>query len=64
MMNYIQQIQSENTGGGCMVDFVILKDGRVLGIDADYVCLYDSMDDFWNATSENKQTIYLTETAK
>lgn len=64
MTHYIQQVQSENTGGGNMVDFVILKDGRVLGIDTHYVCLYDSMDDFWNATSENKQTIYLTEVAK
>lgn len=58
---YIDRIESENTGGHCMVDFVILKDGRVLGINDEYVCLYKSMDDFWEATSENHPTIYLKE---
>lgn len=58
---YIDRIESENTGGHCMVDFVILKDGRVLGISDDCVCLYKSMDDFWDATSEIKPTIYLKE---
>lgn len=56
---YIEKIESENTGGGCMVDFVILKDGRVLGINDEYVCLYASMDDFWEARSENVPTIEL-----
>jgi hypothetical protein len=55
-MNYIQETQTEEG-----VDFVILKDGRVLGIDADYVCLYASMDDFYAATSQTKPTIYLKE---
>jgi predicted GH43/DUF377 family glycosyl hydrolase len=53
-MNYIQETQTEEG-----VDFVILKDGRVLGIDADYVMLYASLDDFYNATSQTKPTINL-----
>jgi len=58
-MNYIQETQTEES-----VDFVILKDGRVLGIDADFVVLYDSMDDFQNATSASYETIYLNKDAK
>ena len=60
-MHYIQEIKTDDTGGHCMVDFVILKDGRVLGIDAEYVCLYKSMDDFWEAHSESVPTIHLKE---
>jgi hypothetical protein len=58
-MEYIAQITSENTGGGCIVDFVHLKDGRILGINDEYMVLYDSMDEFWNATAQNKPTIEL-----
>jgi hypothetical protein len=53
-MNYIKETQTEEG-----VDFVILKDGRVLGIDADFVVLYASLDDFYEATSETKPTIEL-----
>ena len=55
-MSYIKETQTEEG-----VDFVVLKDGRVLGIDADCVCLYASMDDFYDATPETKPTIYLKE---
>ena len=60
-MNYahIDRVETEQTGGNIMVDFVILKDGRVLGISDDCVCLYKSLDDFWDATSETKPTIEL-----
>jgi hypothetical protein len=56
---YIDKVETENTGGGSMVDFVILKDGRVLGINDEYVCLYASMDDFYAATPESKPCIEL-----
>lgn len=56
---YIDCVETENTGGGTMVDFVILKDGRVLGINDECVCLYKSLDDFWEATSEVKPCIEL-----
>ena len=60
-MNYahIERVETEQTGGNIMVDFVILKDGRVLGISDDCVCLYKSLDDFWDATPESKPTIEL-----
>jgi hypothetical protein len=56
---FIDRIETESTGGHTMVDFVILKDGRVLGISDDCVCLYKSIDDFWDATPETKPTIEL-----
>ena len=56
---HIDGVETENTGGHCMVDFVILKDGRVLGISEDCVCLYESMEDFWNCTSDDKPYINL-----
>ena len=47
--DYIKGLSSENTGGGCMVDFVHLWDGRVLGINGECVCLYPNYEAFWDA---------------
>ena len=44
--DYITKIETVNTGGGCMVDFVHLPDDRVIGINSDAIVLYDSMDSF------------------
>jgi hypothetical protein len=43
-MEYINQIETAYTGGGCTIDFVHLKDGRVIGINDEAVGLYDSME--------------------
>jgi hypothetical protein len=43
-MDYIAEVFA--LGGNSPVDFVILKDGRVLGISDECVVLYDSMSDF------------------
>lgn len=56
-MQYIDRI--ENLDGNNPVDFVILKDGRVLGIDAESVVLYESMDDFYGFTTINRPSIDL-----
>jgi hypothetical protein len=45
---FIEDISSMDTGGGCIVDFVHLKDGRVLGINDECVCLYKDMEHFGN----------------
>lgn len=58
-LTFVGGVSSEQTGGGCMVDFVHLADGRVLGINDECVVLYKSMDDFWDASPENKPTIEL-----
>lgn len=48
-MTWIKDLTSENTGGGCMVDFIHLKDGRVIGITDECAVLYDSMEAFDNS---------------
>jgi hypothetical protein len=45
MSEYIVGIESEHTGGGCMVDFIILKNGQVICVSCDYVGLYNSIED-------------------
>jgi hypothetical protein len=55
-MTHVQQILVDQ-----WVDLVVLKDGRVLGIDGDSVMLHASIDDFYDATPKTKPTIYLKE---
>lgn len=59
-MTYIDHIETANTGGGCMVDFIVLKDGRVLGIDGESVVLYPSIAAFWDSEVEFPVGIDLT----
>jgi hypothetical protein len=56
-MNYIESVTTEDTGGNCPVDFVLLKNGKVLGIDGESVVLYDSMEDFWECLTVDRQSI-------
>lgn len=56
-MQYIDRI--EELTGNNPVDFIILKDGRVLGIDAESVVLYESMDDFYEYATVNRPSIDL-----
>jgi len=43
---FIKSISTENTGGGCMVDFIFLLDGRVIGVNDDCVVLYPTLEAF------------------
>jgi len=45
---YITKIETADTGGGCTVDFVHLYDGRVVGINDESICLYESMEHFFD----------------
>lgn len=56
-MQYIDRMESLT--GNNPVDFIILKDGRVLGIDAESVVLYASMDDFHGYATINRPSIDL-----
>lgn len=57
-MQHVYQILVDES-----VDLIVLKDGRVLGIDGECVMLYASLDDFYDATSQTKPTINLKEQA-
>ena len=41
-MKYIKQTFTENFGGGCWIDFIILNDGRCVGINDESLVLYKS----------------------
>ena len=41
-MKYVDKTFTAEMGGGCMVDFLILSDGRCVGIDSDSIVLYKS----------------------
>ena len=56
-MEYIAHLESLT--GNNPVDFIVLKDGRVLGIDAESVVLYQSMDDFYGYATVDRPSIDL-----
>jgi hypothetical protein len=56
MNMYVKKVDTQNTGGGCMVDIVHLENGHVLGINDEYVCLYESERDFYSG-HPNRPTI-------
>lgn len=45
-MKYIDRVFTERVGGGFFVDFIILKDGRCIGLNDESVALYDSFEHF------------------
>lgn len=49
---FVQQVFTENTGGGCMVDLVVLNEGRVIGITDESVVLYPSMNAFYEGDAD------------
>jgi hypothetical protein len=58
-MEYIDKTFSENTGGGVICDFVILKNGQCIGISNECISLYDSFDSFFESNG-GEPTIYLS----
>ena len=43
----IKKIYSENTGGGCIVDFLELENGLLLAVSDEYVGLYKNENDLY-----------------
>jgi hypothetical protein len=56
-LEYIKRVFPENTGGGSMVDFIELNDGRIIGINDECAVLYRSMDDFYECETRSRQCI-------
>jgi hypothetical protein len=53
---FIIEINTENTGGNVMIDFVTLSDGKILAISESEIAIYDNMAAF----EEGKDKGYLT----
>lgn len=59
-MEYIEKVETIDAGGGCMVDLIYLKDGRVIGLNDECAVLYARPGDFWQPPPDIKyQTIEL-----
>ena len=56
---FVKRVFTEDTGGGCYVDFIELDDGRLIGINDECVVLYKNMDDVFEG--ENQQSFSLSE---
>ena len=59
-LDNIKRVFCENTGGGTMVDFIELNDGRILGLNDECVVLYESIADFYDCDNQiDRQVIIL-----
>ena len=47
MSQFVKSIFTENTGGGCMVDFLELHTGQVVGLSDESIVLYPSQTSFY-----------------
>jgi len=48
----IVSIETENSGGGCMLDFITLRNGQVLVVSDEYVALHASKDAFYEGEDQ------------
>ena len=55
-MDNITKIETENTGGGCMVDILTLWNGKVIVISEDYVGIYQSKEAFYESSNLDNST--------
>lgn len=51
---FIAAAHTENTGGGCMADFLLLKNGKAIVLTDECVCIFDNPNDFLNADGEGE----------
>jgi len=58
-LTFIKSIETMNTGGGCMVDMLILEDGRVIALNDEICALYPSMQEFSEGDGIDTQSIEL-----
>ena len=61
---FVERIETWNSGGNVMLDIIWLKSGKVLIISDEVVCKYDTIDDFMNDNGDydyDKNSINLLE---
>jgi len=57
---FINNIETYNSGGNVMIDAITLKDGRYIVISDEVMCIYGSKEDFENGECvENDKCIEL-----
>lgn len=58
-LEHIETVSTWDSGGGQVLDLVVLKDGRVLVVSEDAVVLYQSLHDMEAGEAMERPTIYL-----
>ncbi len=58
-MDNITKIETENTGGGCMVDIITLWNGKVIVISEDYTGVYQSKEAFYESANLDTTTGFI-----
>ena len=58
---FVDHIITENTGGGTMLDLIVLQDGRVLGVNEECVVAYSSLHEFYSGETAHCPYVYLPE---
>jgi len=53
-MTYVKAVWSENTGGGTMVDMIILDNGMLIGINDECIVLYPNEESFYDGLPEGE----------
>lgn len=56
---FIEKIETVNTGGGCVVDFIHLSNGQVLTLNDECILLWNSTEDFYEG-ADNLCCVMLT----
>jgi len=49
---FIKEVKSFNSGGGCIIDYVVLSDGQVIGINDECMVLYADEDELIDSSEK------------
>lgn len=58
-LEHIAELSTWDSGGGQLLDLLVLKDGRVLVVSEDAIVLYNNMAEVEEGVAEERPTIYL-----
>jgi len=50
---FIKEVKSFDSGGGCIIDYVVLSDGQCLGISDECMVLYSSEDELLDSSEKD-----------
>lgn len=63
MPKYVEKIETMDTGGMTIVDFITLKDGKVVCVSDEYIGLYKDIDSFYESESGHINGFWIKESA-
>ena len=51
---FMKEVWTDNSGGGCMIDWIELKDGRFIGITDESICIYPHFEAWTEGKDDDK----------